>query len=155
MYSQEQLKTQQYYLHISGFDPKDSTSSRKPVPDYAQDCLKDFKPVTIGIPIEFLDGLDSKVCEVFEDNIKILEKDGCKVKKISLESSKLGVSAYQVVAPAECSSNLSRYDGVRFGYRAKNVKNIEELYKKSRSDALELKLKEEFLLELCSISRIL
>jgi aspartyl-tRNA(Asn)/glutamyl-tRNA(Gln) amidotransferase subunit A len=138
--------------HISGFDPKDSTSSRKPVPDYAQDCLKDFKPVTIGIPIEFLDGLDSKVCEVFEDNIKILEKDGCKVKKISLESSKLGVSAYQVVAPAECSSNLSRYDGVRFGYRAKNVKNIEELYKKSRSDAFGAEVKRRILIGTYALS---
>ena len=137
---------------ISGFDPKDSTSSRKPVPDYAQDCLKDFKPVTIGIPIEFLDGLDSKVCEVFEDNIKILEKDGCKVKKISLESSKLGVSAYQVVAPAECSSNLSRYDGVRFGYRAKNVKNIEELYKKSRSDAFGAEVKRRILIGTYALS---
>ena len=138
--------------HISGFDPKDSTSSRKPVPDYAQECLKEFKPITIGIPAEFLDGLDNKVREVFEDNIKMLEKDGCKVKKISLESSKLGVSAYQVVAPAECSSNLSRYDGVRFGYRAKNVKNIEELYKKSRSDAFGAEVKRRILIGTYALS---
>ena len=138
--------------HISGFDPKDSTSSRKPVPDYAQECLKEFKPITIGIPAEFLDGLDNKVREVFEDNIKMLEKDGCKVKKISLKSSKLGVSAYQVVAPAECSSNLSRYDGVRFGYRAKNVKNIEQLYKKSRSDAFGAEVKRRILIGTYALS---
>ncbi len=138
--------------HISGFDPKDSTSSRKPVPNYHEDCLKKFKHLTIGIPSEFLDGLDESVREVFNENIKILEKDGCKVKKISLKSSKLGVSAYQVVAPAECSSNLSRYDGVRFGYRAKNVKNIDELYKKSRSDAFGTEVKRRILIGTYALS---
>ena len=138
--------------HISGFDPKDSTSSRKPVPNYLKDCQKKFDTLTIGIPSEFLDGLDEQVREVFDDNVKILEKDGCKIKKISLKSSKLGVSAYQVVAPAECSSNLSRYDGVRFGYRAKNVKNIEELYKKSRSDAFGAEVKRRILIGTYALS---
>ena len=138
--------------HISGFDPKDSTSSKNPVPDYASDCLEKFKPLKIGIPSEFLDGLDDKVREVFDENIKILEKNGCKIKKISLKSSKLGVSAYQVVAPAECSSNLSRYDGVRFGYRAKNVKDIEELYKKSRSDAFGEEVKRRILIGTYALS---
>ena len=91
--------------------------------------LKKFKSLKIGIPNEFLDGLDSNVREVFDDSIKMLEANGCSIKKISLKSSKLGVSAYQVVAPAECSSNLSRFDGVRYGYRAKDVKNIDELSK--------------------------
>ena len=138
--------------HISGFDPKDSTSSKNPVPDYAADCIKKFSSLTIGIPSEFLDGLDDKVREVFDENIRILEKNGCKFKKISLKSSKLGVSAYQVVAPAECSSNLSRYDGVRFGYRAKNVKDIEELYKKSRSDAFGPEVKRRILIGTYALS---
>jgi aspartyl-tRNA(Asn)/glutamyl-tRNA(Gln) amidotransferase subunit A len=138
--------------HISGFDPKDSTSSKNPVPDYAADCTKKFKSLIIGIPSEFLDGLDDKVREVFDENIRILEKNGCKFKKISLKSSKLGVSAYQVVAPAECSSNLSRYDGVRFGYRAKNVKNIEELYKKSRSEAFGPEVKRRILIGTYALS---
>ena len=138
--------------HISGFDPKDSTSSKNPVPDYAADCLEKFKSLKIGIPSEFLDGLDDKVREVFDENIKILEKNGCKIKTISLKSSKLGVSAYQVVAPAECSSNLSRYDGVRFGYRAKNVKDIEELYKKSRSDAFGEEVKRRILIGTYALS---
>jgi len=138
--------------HISGFDPKDSTSSKKPVPDYAADCTKKFKSLIIGIPSEFLDGLDDKVREVFDENIRILEKNGCKFKKISLKSSKLGVSAYQVVAPAECSSNLSRYDGVRFGYRAENVKNIEELYKKSRSEAFGPEVKRRILIGTYALS---
>ena len=138
--------------HISGFDPRDSTSSRKPVPDYLADCRKKFEAITIGIPSEFLDGLDGKVKEIFDENIRILEKNGCKIKKISLQSSKLGVSAYQVVAPAECSSNLSRYDGVRFGYRAKNVKNIEDLYKKSRSDAFGAEVKRRILIGTYALS---
>ncbi len=138
--------------HISGFDPKDSTSSRKPVPDYTAACLKKFEPLKIGIPTEFLDGLDENVRETFEDNMKILEKNGCKTKKISLKSSKLGVSAYQVVAPAECSSNLSRYDGVRFGYRAKDVDNIEDLYKKSRSEAFGAEVKRRILIGTYALS---
>ena len=138
--------------HISGYDEKDSTSSRKPVPDYASECIRKFEPITIGIPSEFLEGLDDDVSKTFQENIKILEKNGCKTKKINLESSKLGVSAYQVVAPAECSSNLSRYDGVRFGYRAKDVGNIDELYKKSRSDAFGAEVKRRILIGTYALS---
>ena len=111
-----------------------------------------FESLKIGIPSEFLDGLDNNVRETFEENIKILKKNGCKTKKISLKSSKLGVSAYQVVAPAECSSNLSRYDGVRFGYRAKDVDNIEDLYKKSRSDAFGEEVKRRILIGTYALS---
>ena len=138
--------------HISGYDEKDSTSSRKPVPDYASECIRKFEPITIGIPSEFLEGLDDDVSKTFQENIKILEKNGCKTKKINLESSKLGVSAYQVVAPAECSSNLSRYDGVRFGYRAEDVANIDELYKKSRSDAFGAEVKRRILIGTYALS---
>ena len=138
--------------HISGYDPKDSTSSREPVPDYYSDCLKKFKSLKIGIPNEFLDGLDSNVREVFDDSIKMLEANGCSIKKISLKSSKLGVSAYQVVAPAECSSNLSRFDGVRYGYRAEGVKNIDELYKKSRSQGFGQEVKRRILIGTYALS---
>ena len=138
--------------HISGYDPKDSTSSREPVPDYYSDCLKKFKPLKIGIPREFLDGLDTNVREVFDDSIKVLESNGCSIKEISLKSSKLGVSVYQVVAPAECSSNLSRFDGVRYGYRAGNVKNIDELYKKSRSQGFGQEVKRRILIGTYALS---
>ena len=112
---------------------KDSTSSIVDVPDYHTECTKKFEPIKIGIPEEFLDGLDETVKSVFFEAIKVLEKSNCSVKKIDLKHSKLGVSAYQVVAPAECSSNLSRYDGIRFGHRAEDVSDIDQLYKKSRS----------------------
>ena len=138
--------------HISGYDPKDSTSSREPVPDYHSDCLKKFKPLKIGIPNEFLDGLDANVREVFDDSIKVLEANGCSIKKVSLKSSKLGVSAYQVVAPAECSSNLSRFDGVRYGYRADDVKSIDELYKKSRSEGFGQEVKRRILIGTYALS---
>ena len=138
--------------HISGYDPKDSTSSREPVPDYHSDCLKKFKSLKIGIPNEFLDGLDANVREVFDDSIKVLEANGCSIKKISLKSSKLGVSAYQVVAPAECSSNLPRFDGVRYGYRAEGVKNIDELYKKSRSQGFGQEVKRRILIGTYALS---
>ena len=138
--------------YISGYDPKDSTSSRKNVPNYVKDIKQKFTGLKIGIPSEFLDGLDDNVKNVFEENIKILEKNGCSFKPINLKSSKLGVSAYQVVAPAECSSNLSRFDGVRFGYRADGVKDIEELYKKSRSHGFGAEVKRRILIGTYALS---
>ena len=106
----------------------------------------------IGIPEEFLDGLDSKVAEVFTESINIFKSNGCEIKKISLKNSKLGVSAYQVVAPAECSSNLSRFDGVRYGFRANDVKDIDELYKKSRSQGFGDEVKRRILIGTYALS---
>ena len=138
--------------HISGYDPKDSTSSKKEVPDYYKECTKKFEKMKIGIPEEFLDGLDSKVSEVFNESVNIFKSNGCDIKKISLKNSKLGVSAYQVVAPAECSSNLSRFDGVRYGFRANDVNNIDELYKKSRSEGFGDEVKRRILIGTYALS---
>tara|TARA_B100001996_G_scaffold155425_1_gene118355 strand:- start:1449 stop:2906 length:1458 start_codon:yes stop_codon:yes gene_type:complete len=138
--------------HIAGYDPKDSTSSKKEVPDYYKECTKKFEKMKIGIPEEFLDGLDDKVAKIFTENINILKSNGCEIKKISLKNSKLGVSAYQVVAPAECSSNLSRFDGVRYGFRADNIKNIDELYKKSRSQGFGDEVKRRILIGTYALS---
>ncbi|MEC9205701.1 MAG: Asp-tRNA(Asn)/Glu-tRNA(Gln) amidotransferase subunit GatA [Pseudomonadota bacterium] len=137
---------------ISGHDPRDSTSSEVDVPNYHAECIKKFEPIKIGIPNEFLDGLDETVKSVFFEAIKLMEKNNCSVKKISLKNSKLGVSAYQVVAPAECSSNLSRYDGVRFGYRASDVSNIDQLYKKSRSQGFGKEVKRRILIGTYALS---
>ena len=138
--------------HISGYDPKDSTSSKKEVPDYYKECTKKFEKMKIGIPEEFLDGLDSKVSEVFNESVNIFKSNGCDIKKISLKNSKLGVSAYQVVAPAECSSNLSRFDGVRYGFRANDINNIDELYKKSRSEGFGDEVKRRILIGTYALS---
>ncbi|MBH44585.1 MAG: Asp-tRNA(Asn)/Glu-tRNA(Gln) amidotransferase GatCAB subunit A [Gammaproteobacteria bacterium] len=137
---------------IAGYDEKDSTSAEEKVINYFDICTKKFKPITIGVPEEFLDGLDNEVRKVFDDAIEIFKKEGCKIKKINLSNSKLGVSAYQVVAPAECSSNLSRYDGVRYGYRAKNVSDLEDLYKRSRSEGFGKEVKRRILVGTYALS---
>ena len=137
---------------ISGYDSKDSTSSNEPVPNYLEECRKKFKPVKIGLPKEFLDGLEDSVRKIFDDAVLILEKSGCRIKEISLKTSKLGVSAYQVVAPAECSSNLSRFDGVRFGHRSKKASSLEELYRESRSEGFGKEVKRRILVGTYALS---
>ena len=137
---------------MSGYDKRDSTSSREKVPDYLSECRKPLSSPKIGIPKEFLDGLDDKVANIFNDVVSQLEKIGCEMVEINLESSKLGVSAYQVVAPAECSSNLSRYDGVRYGHRAVDANDITDLYKKSRSEGFGDEVKRRILVGTYALS---
>ena len=138
---------------ISGHDPKDSTSSTVEVPDYYDYCINsDKKKFTIGIPEEFINDLNDEVKDSFYDSIKILEKIGCKVKRISLKHTGLGVSAYQVVAPAECSSNLSRFDGVRYGHRSKKSSTLEDLYRESRSEGFGKEVKRRILVGTYALS---
>ena len=138
---------------ISGHDPKDSTSSSVEVPDYYNYCTNnDKKAFTIGIPDEFINDLNEDVKKSFYDAVKILEGIGCKVKNIKLEHTHLGVSAYQVVAPAECSSNLSRFDGVRFGHRSDKASNLEELYRESRSEGFGKEVKRRILVGTYALS---
>ena len=138
---------------ISGHDPKDSTSSDVDVPDYYDYCINNNKSkYTIGIPDGFTKDLNDEVKKSFNDSIKILEKIGCKIKNIKLEHTGLGVSAYQVVAPAECSSNLSRFDGVRFGHRSKKASSLEELYRESRSEGFGKEVKRRILVGTYALS---
>ncbi|MBL6700249.1 MAG: Asp-tRNA(Asn)/Glu-tRNA(Gln) amidotransferase subunit GatA [Gammaproteobacteria bacterium] len=138
---------------ISGHDPKDSTSSNVDVPDYYNYCINnDKKAFTIGIPDEFINDLNEDVKKSFYDAVKILEGIGCKIKKIKLEHTGLGVSAYQVVAPAECSSNLSRFDGVRFGHRSDKASTLEELYRESRSEGFGKEVKRRILVGTYALS---
>lgn len=121
---------------IAGFDEKDSTSLDKEVPDYSQTLNDSIKGKVIGIPEEyFSEGLDAGVKEVIEVAITWYEQQGCEIKSISLPNTNLAIPAYYVIAPAECSSNLSRYDGVRFGYRCEDPKDLRDLYDRSRSEA--------------------
>lgn len=120
---------------MSGFDPKDSTSVNRAVPHYADSLAKSVKGLKIGLPEEyFAKELSPEVAKVMEGVIESLKTLGVQFKSVRLPSSPLAVSAYYVVAPAECSSNLSRYDGIRFGYRCQNPKNLEDLYMRSRSE---------------------
>lgn len=120
---------------MSGFDPLDSTSVDRPVDDLCAPLAQPVKGLRIGLPKEyFTDALDATVRARIEDAVGVFKSLGAQVREISLPNAPLSVPTYYVVAPAEASSNLSRYDGVRYGHRADGVKNLEELYKRSRGE---------------------
>lgn len=120
---------------FAGHDAKDSTSIQQEVPDYTATLNDDIAGLKIGLPEEyFTEGLSAEVQQVIQDAIKELEKLGVSFHSIKLPHTHLATSAYYVIAPAECSSNLARYDGVRYGHRCENPKDLEDLYKRSRSE---------------------
>ncbi len=120
---------------MAGFDPKDSTSIDREVPDYTASLNDSLQGVKIGIPSEyFSEGLDGGVENAVQEAIAEYRKMGAEVVEIELPNTNLAVPTYYVVAPAECSSNLSRYDGVRFGHRCDDPKDLEDLYKRSRGE---------------------
>jgi aspartyl-tRNA(Asn)/glutamyl-tRNA(Gln) amidotransferase subunit A len=120
---------------MAGFDPKDSTSADEPVPDYSAALNEPLAGLKIGLPKEYFgEGLDAAVAASVEDAVAEYERLGAEVMEISLPNSALAVPTYYVVAPAECSSNLSRFDGVRFGYRCAEPRDLEDLYKRSRGE---------------------
>ncbi len=121
--------------HMAGYDEKDSTSSSETVPKYTDFLNNDLTGKVVGLPKEFFDGsLDSRFQELVSDSIREYEKMGVKFKDISLPNIKYSVPTYYVVAPAECSSNLARYDGVRFGHRSTDGKDLDAFYKQTRKD---------------------
>jgi aspartyl-tRNA(Asn)/glutamyl-tRNA(Gln) amidotransferase subunit A len=120
---------------MSGFDPRDSTSADQPVPNFSNNLNNDIAGLKIGLPKEFFaDGLDPDVAKVIESAIAEFRKLGAEIVDISLPNMGLSIPVYYVVAPAECSSNLSRMDGVRFGHQCENPVDLEDLYKRSRSE---------------------
>jgi aspartyl-tRNA(Asn)/glutamyl-tRNA(Gln) amidotransferase subunit A len=120
---------------MAGFDPKDSTSVDAPVPDYSAGLNDSLAGLKIGLPKEYFgEGLDAAVAASIEAAIAEYRRLGAEVVEISLPNSALAVPTYYVVAPAECSSNLSRFDGVRFGYRCEAPRDLEDLYKRSRGE---------------------
>jgi aspartyl-tRNA(Asn)/glutamyl-tRNA(Gln) amidotransferase subunit A len=120
---------------MAGFDPRDSTCADMPVPDYTATLNETLKGRRIGIPSEFFDaGLEDASATLIRAALSELEKQGARLVAVSLPSLKLSVPTYYIVAPAECSSNLSRFDGVRFGHRAAGADSLEQLYKKSRGE---------------------
>jgi aspartyl-tRNA(Asn)/glutamyl-tRNA(Gln) amidotransferase subunit A len=120
---------------MAGFDPKDSTSVDKPVPDYTKNLNDSLKGKVIGLPKEYFEeGLDKAIGEKIQEAINVFTKLGATIKEVSLPNSPLSIAVYYVVAPAECSSNLSRFDGVRYGYRCENPVDLEDLYKRSRGE---------------------
>lgn len=120
---------------MAGLDMKDSTSMDQPVEDYTAGLNNGLEGLKIGLPKEyFAEGLNDSVKAAIEASIKELEKQGAILKEISLSTANLSVPAYYVIAPAEASANLSRFDGVRYGYRCEDPENLEDLYKRSRGE---------------------
>jgi len=120
---------------MAGFDRRDSTSVEREVPDYTANLNDSLAGLRIGLPKEYFgEGLDPEVAKAVEAAVEQYRALGAEVVEISLPNTHLAVPTYYVVAPAECSSNLSRMDGVRFGYRCEEPKDLEDLYKRSRGE---------------------
>ena len=127
---------------MSGFDPRDSTSVDSPVPDYTATLADSLDGLTIGLVKEFFDnGLDAECGARIREAIAVLEKQGARVREVSCPNLPLSVPTYYVVAPAECSSNLARFDGVRFGHRCESPKNLTDLYSRSRGEGFGAEVK--------------
>jgi len=120
---------------MAGFDEKDSTSVDQPVPDYPASLNDSLEGLRIGLPKEFFgEGLDADIARLIDAAVAEYRKLGAEVKEISLPNMHLSAPAYYVVAPAECSSNLARFDGVRYGHRCDNPKDLKDLYMRSRGE---------------------
>lgn len=138
---------------IAGFDPKDSTSVDQPVDDYLAGLNQPLTGLRIGLPKEYFGaGLDSRIADAVLAVVEELKKLGASVKEISLPNMQHAIPAYYVIAPAEASSNLSRFDGVRFGYRCENPQNLEDLYKRSRAEGFGAEVKRRIMVGTYALS---
>ena len=132
---------------MTGHDAKDSTSISRKKENYTDSLDEDIKGLRIGVPKEFFeDGLNADVQKVIEEALKQYEKLGAKIVNISLPNNHLSIPAYYVIAPAEASSNLSRYDGVRYGYRTKEYDDLTEMYFKTRQEGFGGEVKRRILI---------
>ncbi|MFA6358199.1 MAG: Asp-tRNA(Asn)/Glu-tRNA(Gln) amidotransferase subunit GatA [Candidatus Omnitrophota bacterium] len=131
---------------ISGYDPNDSTSVNQNVPDYTKSLTKDIKGLKIGIPKEyFVQGLDPEIKFSIEEAINKLKSLGASIKQVSLPHTEYAVPVYYIIATAEASSNLARFDGVQYGYRAK-ADNLIQMYKKTRAEGFGAEAKRRIIL---------
>ncbi|WP_456392130.1 Asp-tRNA(Asn)/Glu-tRNA(Gln) amidotransferase subunit GatA [Persephonella sp.] len=138
---------------IAGKDPRDSTSVDREVPDFLSYTGKDIKGIKIGLPEEFfVEGLDPQIKEIVLNAVRQLEKEGAEIIEVSMPTTKYAIEAYYIIAPSEASSNLARYDGVRYGYRAKDYKDLEEMYSKTRDEGFGAEVKRRIMLGTYSLS---
>jgi aspartyl-tRNA(Asn)/glutamyl-tRNA(Gln) amidotransferase subunit A len=132
---------------ISGYDPHDSTSINIEVPDYKQFLVKDVKGIRIGIPDEyFIEGMDPEVEKAIRESIDLFKKWGAEVKRISLPHTEYAVAVYYIICTAEASSNLARYDGVKYGLRSKGYRDLMEMYTQSRARGFGQEVKRRIIL---------
>lgn len=138
---------------IAGRDPMDSTSADVPVPDYVAELDKPVRGLKIGVAKEYLgEGLDKEVRSAIEAAIQKLAQQGCDIVEVSLPHTKYAIPAYYIVATAEASSNLARFDGVRYGYRAKDAHALSEMYRRSRDQAFGAEVKRRIMLGTYALS---
>ncbi len=138
---------------MAGFDPRDSTSIDRPADDYRANLNQPIKGLKIGLPKQYFEaGLDESIASLLQLAIKELEKLGAEFVEIELKNQHLAVPAYYIVAPAECSSNLARFDGVRYGHRCDDPKDLEDLYKRSRAEGFGREVKRRILVGTYALS---
>ncbi|CAK0765706.1 Glutamyl-tRNA(Gln) amidotransferase subunit A [Gammaproteobacteria bacterium] len=138
---------------MAGFDPLDSTSLDQPVPNYMENLDSPLTGVRLGLPREYFgEGLDHRVDMVIQEAVQALERLGAVVKDISLPNAHLAVPTYYVLAPAEASSNLARYDGVRYGHRCAEPRNLLDLYTRSRSEGFGAEVKRRIMIGTYTLS---
>lgn len=138
---------------ISGVDPYDSTSANLPVPNYVEQLTGDVKGLRIAVPKEYLgEGVQESVRNAILEALKVLEKLGATWEEVSLPHSKYGVATYYLLASSEASSNLARFDGIRYGYRAQGAENLIDLYKKTRSEGFGDEVKRRIMLGTFALS---
>ena len=138
---------------LCGNDEMDSTSVDVPVPDFTQGLINDVQGLKIGVPKEyFTEGLDTEVADKVHAAISVLEKLGASVEEISLPHTEYAIATYYIIAPAEASANLARYDGVRYGYRTKEPTDLINMYKKTRSEGFGQEVKRRIMLGTFALS---
>lgn len=138
---------------FAGFDPKDSTSMERDVDDYTARLNQPLKGLRIGLPKEYFgDGLDDGIRAAVNDAVKSLEALGAVVKDISLPRTELSIPAYYIIAPAEASTNLSRYDGVRYGYRCDNPSDLQDMYMRTRAEGFGAEVKRRIMVGTYALS---
>lgn len=120
---------------MSGYDPMDSTSADRTVPDFTKALTGNLKGLRIGIPKEYrLDGIPAEIDKVWDQGIAWLKDAGAEIVEISLPNTKYALPTYYIIAPAEASSNLARYDGVRYGHRSREGSSLSDMYRKTRAE---------------------
>src|SRR5205823_9847783 len=138
---------------IAGRDPMDSTSAEVPVPNYLEQIERPVRGLKLGVPKEYFgEGLDPEVRSAVEAAIQRLAKCGCEVVSISLPHTEYAIPTYYLVATAEASSNLARYDGVRYGYRASGVRSLSDMYRRSRDHGFGAEVKRRIMLGTYALS---
>jgi aspartyl-tRNA(Asn)/glutamyl-tRNA(Gln) amidotransferase subunit A len=141
-------------LHtIAGRDPMDSTSADVPVPDYVAELDRPVRGLKLGVAKEYFgDGLDEEVRRAVESAIEKLRSLGCEIVPVSLPHTRYAIPTYYLIATAEASANLARYDGVRFGHRASGVRTLSEMYRRSRDEGFGTEVKRRIMLGTYALS---